>query len=210
MKKIILLSSLICLFISPAVMAQESVTGLKGGINLSSLTIDDNNDKNMKIGFHAGVYNKIPISESFAIQPELLYSVKGLKLNYDDSSIADGDTKFNLNYIDVPVKLVFNLAEDFEFQVGPYISYLVSANIDTDAEVLSFFDVDSEDDIDRDNFHSLDYGISAGLGFDLDAIVVGFNYNLGLNQVAKDDEPSYDMLGDAKNSVIQVYAGLKF
>jgi len=210
MNKLIILSTLLCLLVSPALKAQESVTGIKGGLNLSSLTTDGNDDKNLKLGFHAGLYNKIAISESFAIQPELLYSVKGMKLDYDNSSIADGETKFNLNYIDLPVKLVFNLSEDFEFQAGPYVSYLVSANLDTDAEVLDYFQIDSEDEIDRENFNTLDYGLSFGLGFDLQSILVGFNYNLGLNQVAKDDEPSYDLLGDAKNSVIQVYAALRF
>lgn len=210
MKRLIIGSTLLCLLVSPALMAQESVTGIKGGLNLSSLTTDGNDDKNLKLGFHAGVYNKIAISESFAIQPELLYSVKGMKLDYDNSAFADGETKFNLNYIDLPVKLVFNLSEDFEFQVGPYVSYLVSANLDTDAEVLDYFQIDSEDDIDRKNFNTLDYGLSAGLGFDFQSILVGFNYNIGLNQVAKDDEASYDLLGDAKNSVIQVYAALRF
>ncbi|KOH43751.1 porin family protein [Sunxiuqinia dokdonensis] len=210
MKRLIILSSVLCLLVSPAIMAQESVTGIKGGLNLSSLTTDGNDDKNLKLGFHAGLYNKIAISESFAIQPELLYSVKGMKLDYDNSTMADGETKFNLNYIDLPVKLVFNLSEDFEFQAGPYISYLVNANLDTNAEVLDYFQIDSEDEVDRKNFNTLDYGLSFGLGFDLQSVLIGFNYNLGLNQVAKDDEPSYDLLGDAKNSVIQVYAALRF
>ena len=112
-----------CLLVNFSLKAQESHAGIKGGINLSSLTTDGNSDKNLKIGFHAGVYDKIPVGESFAIQPELLYSVKGIKLNYDDNTFADGETRFNLNYIDLPVKFVFNLSDDFEFQFGPYVSY---------------------------------------------------------------------------------------
>jgi hypothetical protein len=210
MKKYVLLSSIFCLLVSTVAVGQESTAGFKGGINLSSLTTDGNNDKNLKVGFHAGVYNKIPLGRSFSLQPELLYSGKGMKLNYDESALADGDSKFNLNYLELPVKLVFNLAEDFEFQFGPYVAYLVNANVDTDADVLDFWEIDSEDEIDRDRFKSLDYGVSLGLGFNLDALILGFNYNLGLTQVAKDDELSYDVLGDAKNSVIQVYAGLRF
>ena len=210
MKKLVILTGLFCLLISPALKAQESHAGIKGGVNLSSLTIDDNTDKNLKIGFHAGVYDKIALSESFAIQPELLYSVKGIKMNYDDNTFAEGDSKFNLNYIDLPVKFVLNLSEDFEIQFGPYVSYLVSANMDTDAELFDAFPIDSDDEIDRENFRSIDYGLSAGLGFDLDPMIIGFNYNMGLTPVAKDDEVSEDILGDAKNAVIQVYVGLKF
>ena len=208
MKKIFLFFAAAGFLVASNIQAQESSVGIKGGVNLSTLSIDDNNDKNVKLGFNMGVFNKIAVSESFAIQPELLYSRQGLKVEYD--GIADGETKFNLNYINLPVKLVFNLSEDFEFQLGPYIGYLINATLKTDAEVLGEFDVDTEDDVDRKNFNSIDYGLSAGLAFDLNPLIVGFNYNYGLSQVAKDDEFSYDMLGDAKNRVIQVYFGLKF
>lgn len=209
MKKLVLIAVL-SLGVSSMIYSQNSGAGIKGGLNLSSLSTDGNDDKNLKMGLHAGIFTKIPLSESFAIQPELLYSSKGIKLNYDESTMADGETKFNLNYIDLPVKLVFNLSEDFEFQFGPYVSYLVNANVDTDAEVLDYFQIDSEDEIDRERFKSLDYGLSAGLGFDTDPLIFGLNYNLGLAQVAKDDDLAYDFLGDAKNMVIQVYVGVKF
>ena len=220
MKKTTILSTVvILLFITSTVKAQVSPAtgdlprggaGIKGGLNLSSMTTDGNDDKNLKPGFHVGVFNKMPISEKFAIQTELLYSGKGIKFDYDESEFADGETRFNLNYIDLPVKLVFNLAEDFEFQFGPYVSYLVNAELDTDAEVLDFFEIDSDDEVDRDQFHSFDFGLSAGLAFDLDPLILGFNYNLGLTPVAKEDESSHEILGDAKNSVIQVYAAIKF
>ncbi|MFW6259391.1 MAG: porin family protein [Tangfeifania sp.] len=189
---------------------QSSGFGLKGGLNLSNMTVEGNDDSNLKAGFHLGVFNKIGITESFSIQPELLYSAKGFKYNYDNSAIADGETKFNLNYIDLPVKLVFNLSRDFEFQLGPYFSYLAGANVDTDAQVLEFFNIDSTDELDRENFNAFEAGLTGGLGFTIDPLVFGFNYNLGLTQVAKDDEPTEAMLGDAKNTVIQVYAGILF
>lgn len=188
--------------------AQNSSAGIKGGLNFSSLTTDGNDDKNLKLGFHVGVFDKISLSESFAIQPELLYSIKGQKYEYD--GYADGETKFNLHYIDLPVKLVFNLSEDFSIFAGPYASYLISAGLETNAEVLNSYQIDSEDEVDRKYFNTIDYGLTAGIGFDLDPLIFGVNYNLGLNQVAKDDKPSYDMLGDAKNTVIQAYVGIKF
>lgn len=208
--KKLLLVTILGLGITSLTYSQNSGTGIKGGLNLSSLSTDGNNDKNLKMGLHAGVFTKIPISESFAVQPELMYSGKGIKLNYDESAIVDGETKFNLNYLDLPVKLVFNLSEDFEFQVGPYVSYLINANMNTDAEVLDYFEINSEDEINRDRFNSFDYGLTAGLMFDLDPLIFGFNYNLGFKQVAKENDLAYDFLGDAKNNVIQLYAGMKF
>ena len=209
LSKILFLSLILSSF-SLYTFGQNSQFGFKGGLNLSNMTVEGNDDSNLKAGFHAGIFNKIGITESFAIQPEVLYSSKGFKLNYDDNAIADGETKFNLNYIDVPVKLVFNLSRDFEFQLGPYFSYLAGANVETDAQVLDYFNIDSTDELDRENFNAFEVGLTGGLGFTIDPLVFGFNYNLGLTQVAKDDEPTEAMLGDAKNTVIQVYAGILF
>ena len=210
MKKLLLITLSIILVFNTMLKAQKSHTGIKAGLNLSSLTTDGNNDKNLKMGLVAGIYNKMTLGNSFAIQPELLFSSNGIKYNYDDNAITDGNTKFNLNYIQLPVKLVFNLSPDFEFQFGPYVGYLVNANVDTDAQVLDYFNINSQDEIDRDKFNNFDVGLSGGLGFDLAPLIFGFNYNIGLNPVAKKDEISRDMLGDAKNAVIQVYAGIHF
>lgn len=198
--------SLIC---STFIYSQNIEKGIKGGLNLSSLSTDGNNDKNLKLGLNAGVFAKFPVAESFSVQPELLYSNKGIKLNYDQAGI-EGETKFNLDYIDLPVKLIFNLSDDFEFQFGPYVGYMINAKTSTNANILNQFQINSEDEINQDRFNAFDFGLTAGLGFTLDPFIIGFNYNLGLTQVARDNDVAYDILGDAKNRVIQVYAGVKF
>ncbi len=209
--KIIIPFFLAFLLVSTAIYGQESYSGIKGGLNLSNLTSDDGDyDDNMKAGFHVGVFNKIAVNEGFAIQPELLYSLKGLKIDYDGSAVAKGDSKFNLHYIDLPVKLVLNLSENFDLQFGPYVSYLIAANIDNDAEIFDGIDVDSNEELDRDHFNLIDYGLTAGIGFDLDPLLIGLNYNLGLNPVAKDGEPARELLGNAKNTTIMVSVGFKF
>lgn len=197
-------------FMSAGVNAQVSESGIKGGLNLSNMSTDGSSDDNLRAGFHVGVFNKVEFTDQFAVQPELLYSTKGLVMNYDDEAFADGESKFNINYLDLPVKLVFNLSEDFSFEVGPYVSYLLSSNIETDAEVLDYFEINDNDQIDRDNFNLWSYGLTGGLGFELNQMVFGFNYQMGLAPVAKDDTDAETMLGDAKNNVIQLYAGIKF
>lgn len=209
MKKLMIVLTFALLFTGFSSTSQESKIGIKGGFNLSTLTTDGNDDKNFRPGFHVGVFNKMAITDAFAIQPELLYTTKGVKYAYDNA-FAEGDSKFTLNYIELPLKLVYNLSSDFELQLGPYVGYLLNANVETDTEVLDAWDIASEDDIDRDQFKNFDFGLSFGLGFDFDPLVVGFNYNLGITQVAEGDEISDGILGDAKNAVIQVYAGIKF
>lgn len=197
------------LLITSGAFAQFTRYGIKAGVNFSNMTIDDSDDSSLKTGFHAGVFGRMGISEQFSLQPELLYTTKGLTNTYDNV-LAEGEAKFNLNYIEIPVNLVYHLAEDFSFQLGPYISYLANANVSTDNSVLDFFEIDTNDNIDRDNFKSFDFGLTGGLDFSLDPVVLGFKYNLGLVKVAKDNIPAEQLLGDARNTVIQVYAGILF
>lgn len=211
MKRFLTLSLVMFFLASLSATAQTAYSGIKGGLNLSSLASDDGDyDDNMKIGFHAGFFSKMEISELVALQPELLYSLKGIKIDYDESAIADGSSKFNLHYIDLPVKLVLNFSDYIDLQFGPYVSYLVAADIDNDADIFDGIEVDGTDELDRDQFNKFDYGLTVGIGFDLDPLILGVNYNLGLNPVAKDDQLARDILGDAKNSTIMLSAGLKF
>jgi hypothetical protein len=83
--------------------------GIKGGLNVSNLYVDDVNDENARFGFNVGLYAQLFSSEVFAIQPELLYSTKGTRTTYDNILMGEGDAKFNLNYLEVPVLAVFKL-----------------------------------------------------------------------------------------------------
>lgn len=202
------------IFLTGSLFAQNSKFGIKGGLNLSSLSIDNADENNILPGFNAGVWSRFMLSDAFAFQPELLYSGKGVKTVYNKEflgvDLADGETKLNLNYLEIPLHFAYYLANDFNFHAGPYVGILMNASVATQAEVLDFIDVDNADDLDRSEFNTLDYGISAGLGFNLDPMIFGFNYSIGLKQVAKDGESMHDILGDAKNNNIQVYVGIMF
>lgn len=195
--------------ISTAGYAQFNQFGVKAGVNLSNMSVENADDKNLRTGFHAGVFGRMGLSEYFSLQPELIYTTKGFKNNYD-IAVAEGDVNFNLNYIELPVNVVYHLSEDFAFMAGPYIGYLAGVNVDTNNEVLGFFDIDTDSGIDRDNFKPIDIGLTAGLDFTLEQFNFGFKYNLGLTGVAKDNIPG-ELLGDnPRNNVIQIYAGILF
>ncbi len=212
--KVSLLSLLILLLVFPGVMAQKSGAGIIGGLNLSTLTIDKSNDRNLIPGFHAGVWGRLMVNDKFAIQPEVLYSAKGMKAVYNKDflgiNVTNGTTKLNLNYIDIPLYLQFYLAKDFNFHIGPYIGFLMNAHMTTDSQILSIINVNSSNDIDRSKFNTVDAGIIGGLGFSFDPLIFGFNYGLGLKQVAKAGGSMEDLLGNAKNNTIQVYVGFEF
>ena len=59
--------------------------GVKGGLNMSNLYTDDADDENILYGFNAGVYATLPVSDFVAIQPELLFTTRGSKLEYNNA-----------------------------------------------------------------------------------------------------------------------------
>src|SRR6478735_3094743 len=103
--------------------------GIKAGVNLTNMFVDEVSDENMKVGFNAGFFAKLPVTRGFSIQPELLYTSKGAKEKYNNIIQGAGEYRFNLNYIELPVLAVINVAKNFNVHVGPYVSYLAAANI---------------------------------------------------------------------------------
>jgi hypothetical protein len=175
--------------------------GVKGGLNVSNLYVDDVDDENARFGVNLGLFAQILSSDVFAIQPELLFSTKGSKIEYG-GSFFDQTVKYNLSYLDLPVLAVFKLGEDAEIHVGPYIGYLLAANISHDGDIGS-----GTDDIDRDHLKSFDYGLSGGFGLNFGNVQVGARYNYGLAKI-EDSDAAELLIGDSKNSVAQVYIAL--
>lgn len=172
--------------------------GIKGGLNVSNLYVDDVDDENARFGFNVGLYAQLFSSEVFAIQPELLYSTKGTRTTYDNLLMGEGDAKFNLNYLEVPVLAVIKLGSAAELHFGPYWGYLLSANIDVDGDTNTF------DELDRDSFRSWDFGLAGGVGLNFGSTQIGVRYSKGLRKLADSNEAE-DLVGDAKNSCAQLY-----
>ncbi|WP_125719164.1 porin family protein [Flavobacterium ustbae] len=180
--------------------------GVKGGYNMSNLidSGDDVNDNNILSGFNAGFYATLPVSDFVAIQPELLFTTKGAKLEYNAGPF-EGDAKFRLNYIELPLLVRVNITKNFNVHAGGYASYLVSSKVTGDGS----FEINEE--IDRDDLNKFDAGIAAGVGVDFDPISIGVRYNYGLTTVGKERT----VLGetytfpDVRNSNLTLYMSYK-
>ena len=165
---------------------------------------DEATDENILYGFNAGVYATLPISDFVAIQPEVLFTTRGSKLEYN-SDIASGDAKFKLNYIEVPLLVRVNITKNFNLQAGGYASYLVSSKLTGDGAA------DFDEDIDTDDLNKFDAGIVAGVGVDFSPISMGDRYHSGLTTICKERT----VLGktytfpDAKNSTLSFYLSYK-
>ncbi len=186
--------------------AQYARTGIKGGLNLSNLYVNDADDESARIGWHAGFYGQIFATEAFAIQPEVNFSTKGTGVTRIGSNSARYESKFNLSYIDIPVLAVFKLGDIAEIHAGAYWAYLLGAEIrNNDNDPNNEFTT-----IDRRNFDNWDYGLVGGIGFNVgEGAQIGARYNYGLNEIAE-SAGARRVFGNSKNQVAQLYVAFNF
>ncbi len=196
--KIIFFLAAILIF-SPGLVNSQTISGgIKGGLTMSNLYIDEDDidDENARFGINVGFFSQIMYFDTFGIQPELLYTSKGTEGVY--GGFIDQKVKFNLNYIDLPLLAIFRPVELIDFYVGPYLGFLLSSNVEFTGTI------EGESEIDRDNFNTFDYGITAGIGFNLGNLRAGLRYNIGLQKLADSDLANL-LLGDSKNGYGQLY-----
>ncbi len=188
--KRILLSLGLLLSVATAASAQEIRFGLKGGANYSSLTGDNTDGVESKIGLQAGALANFALSDLISIQPEVLYSQKGYQAE------VDNDIKYKINYIDVPLLVKVNAGGLF-FEGGPQVGFLAGAKR-------------TNGDVDRDikgGYDKVDFGYVAGLGYQAaSGPMIGLRYNGGISNINKGDiNPN-----KIRNSVFQLYVGYVF
>lgn len=160
--------------------AQQTHFGLKAGLNLSSVAVDNGEDLDTKAGLHVGGLAHIHISKHFALQPELVYSMQGGK---------DGDYKLKLNYLNVPVLAQYMTNDGFRLQTGPQIGFLTKAKTKfNDVEVNVTDELSS---IDFSWVFGASYLFPQGIGIDA-------RYNLGLTDINDDSGD------DLHNRVFQI------
>lgn len=181
--------------------------GVKGGVNFSNFRVDEVADNNVKVGLNLGLFAKLPVSDAFSLQPELLYSSKGSKLAYDNFLMGEGEYRFNFNYLELPVLAVFNIGEHFNIHVGPYVGYLANVNIkelDGDGSIQDIADLKEDD------FNRFDYGLAGGIGVDFNGFIAGVRYSYGLADVGKSGKIAGEFVDDSKNSAATIYIGFGF
>src|ERR1700750_1415745 len=120
-----ILSVILLLSVTVLVKAQSADThfGLKAGVNVSSLDVKDGVDFDSKSGLYIGGLAHVHLSPHFAVQPELMYSEQGGK---------DGNDKWKVNYINIPVLFQYMTGGGLRLQTGPQLGFAVSSKIKTD------------------------------------------------------------------------------
>ncbi len=209
--KTLLVSMAVVLLLAMSAFAQDEATGLTGkgfkvGVNMSDVYGDDAEGSDMKLGFGGGGFITYHFAPQFAIQPEVLYMMKGAK-------DAAGN-KLKLSYIEVPLLLKFTPQTEGNLKpaifAGPAIALMMGAKAED-------FDV-------KDMYKSMDLGVAvgAGFGYKMETMTITFDARYTLGMMKTIDYEEYNKLyepdpgeeatedPDLKNSNISVMVGLSF
>ncbi|WP_026038885.1 porin family protein [Myroides injenensis] len=188
--------------------------GAKGGLNVSNIT--DADYTSSRTSFHIGVVAEIFINEKFSIQPEILYSAQGFKIDRSFSFIGENtkiDMTSKMDYINIPIMAKYYVWQGLNIQLGPQFGFLTSAK-----NKINDFTVDGrniEDYINenmpkdfKDQMKTFDFGLNVGAGYELPiGVFFDARYNIGLTNVAKKEEGEKVK---GKNGVFQLSVGYKF
>jgi len=178
---------------------QNVRVGAKAGVNRSDIKGDDVDSFEGRTSVHFGAVVEIPVSDEFALQPELLYSAQGSE--YSEGDGYDGSTK--VDYLNVPLMAKYYVTEGFSIEAGPQVGFLLSAKDEYD------FDGDSGEKDLKDDLKSIDLGLNIGLGYKLyNGLNFGARYNFGF--IDANDSEELDGGAEYKNSVIQISVGYFF
>ena len=173
---------------------------VKAGYNYSNLTVDKSTTvsdlKTGRSGWQLGVGYQSESVMGFSFQPELIYKVKGLKLE---------DAKnLNLGYVEVPFNVQWGpdllIARPFIF-AGPYVGVKVSNQF----HGSSWTDTDRETVL--NGLKKAEWGLGIGLGVNFLRLQVTGKYNWNFGPVA--DAKEVPVLGNAPRT-FELSLGLKF
>ncbi len=199
------------------VTAGGTTFGIRAGVNFQNLNgkdaTGDKLENKLVPRFHAGVNAEIPIAPDFYVQPGLLFSTKGAK-------IEDGltnDDKVNLSYIELPVNLLYKPvlgSGRLLLGFGPYVAYGLGGKYKTslgDADVKFKGEVDAGDDPDNFYMKPFDAGANFLVGYELsNRISAQLNAQLGLLNLSPDYKALPDTDARVANTGFGISVGYRF
>jgi cellobiose-specific phosphotransferase system component IIB len=195
MKKAILALALVVFTAASSFAVGKPEFGVKvGGVD-STMTGDITNVTG-KLGLAAGAFVEIPVASHFSVQPEIMYVMKGAKID-----VSYVDAKYKIDVLEIPVlfKWTFGTAGAKVVPsvfVGPSIGFKLSAK-----------EVVEDQSVDLENISSTDFGLVFGAGVDFNKFTVDARYDLGLTNLNNSaDKDSFSV----KNAAFLLCVGYKF
>lgn len=175
----------------------------------------------MRLGAQIGVAANVGFGK-LAFQPAVLYSQKGYRVDLEDSDNNSTETyqeKHRLNYLEIPLNVVYTSGETEGLQVfaGPYVGLGLSGKNEVEGKTTSgnnslSFKRDEEvefvkqegTDNTKSYYRRLDAGATFGVGYKTGPIQVQLGYGLGLSNLLPNDRDNREPENKVFNRNLQL------
>lgn len=157
--------------------------GITAGLNMAEINASGDERLNVlltdKLELVGGIVLRGDVSDTFSIQAEALYSVKGTR--FEVGSIR---TDIDLNYLEIPVLVRFGPPADgpagwLRLSGGPYVARLLGARVRVGSAASRELEL-----------NAWDLGWVAGIGAAVGPLQIDFRYGGGVSDLA----PEFDDL----------------
>ena len=138
--------------------AGVTAIGVKAGASVANIFGEDVFDQRFKLGAALGAFLTYSLSDRFAVQPEVLFVMKGSR--YESTSFGDYEETMDFRYLEIPVLAKFFLNRGpvaFNAFAGPALAFKLSAKVKYRWEGLS-------EEADMEGMKGADLGLAVGAG----------------------------------------------
>jgi len=210
-------AALIILILGDKVATENLHLSIDGAINLSTLSDIEGAKISPGVNFGLGIH--IKLNDKWTLRPELKFlSRSGSKGVEPILEVPEGininETKFKLNYLDIPVFLKYKITPQFFLSAGPQISFLTMARQISEGTLSGSSETTVVMDI-QPFFSNIDLSIPVEAGYTLNLatkktttkmkVHVFVRYIHGFMEVFEDPA-----IGSARNSTFQFGLSIPF
>jgi hypothetical protein len=227
MKKITLSFCFLFLLTAGAVQAQRGGAQIRAGVNLANISVNDDggvDDANTLSTFQVGVLTDIKLASIVYLQPGLIFSGKGAKVQRGtEGSLGYYKATVNPFYLEIPATVLLKIplsgTSSFIAGAGPYAGIGISGKRKFESALFN-----SERSIKYSNddpttfseeegsgfgvLRRFDYGFNTTVGLEGKSVVLSANYGYGLAKLQSGTNSAED--NNNKNRVLSFTLGFKF
>ncbi len=171
----------------------SSHVGLMGGFTSSATNIKNVDSKSVSL-YHIGLTAQLPVGGGFAIQPSILYQVKGAAAD-DLGKLTAGEAaksfEMKVGYLEVPVQIQWGpdlLAFRPYVFAEPFVGYRISTSDKDAAKEL------------RDELKKVEYGLGLGAGIDVWRLQLSVKYFWNFGKIYETGDTASETIRDAVNN----------
>jgi hypothetical protein len=212
MMKTLKFTSLAVVFFSACVLTvqaqglQDVRFGVNVGMNVASFIGGESDAYGNRTAFHIAGLAEIPLEEKITLVPEIVYSMQG-----STQTTRFGEDIYKVNYINIPVMIMYYPVENFSIGVGPQLGILMSANVEVDDSGSAYSGGLSYTLDIKEHVNDIDFSLNIGAGFHFgNGLFIQGRYNFGLSDVmvtSTNSGYSADVNNSLQNSVFQLSVG---